>query len=104
MNPYLKQIVILITVFVFIIWYQKVDDRKTKRERKTFLEKFKLPILITSIVGLLLNLNINKILGLEECNITQVTVIKPDIKIPKLNSLNISDITDQDVYTELPDF
>ena len=126
MNPFLKQIVILTTVFVFILWYQNVDDKRTKRVRKTNLEKFKLPILVTSIVGLLININIYKLLGLEQCNITHLTFLSPQetpnlkslikpkpilkpflpipdnvINIPKLNSL---DITDQDIYTDLPDF
>ena len=125
MNPILKQISMLFIIFMIILWFQKMDDKKNKRVRTTYYEKYKLPLLVVSIVGLLINMNIYKMFGLEECQqITHLTIIKPDINsnkilkpilknryhnslenptnpIPKLNSL---DITDQEIFTDLPDF
>lgn len=64
MNLLIKQILIIVTTFLVILWFQTEDDKKNKRIRKSFLETYKLPLLVSSIVGLLINFN--DIFGLDE--------------------------------------
>jgi hypothetical protein len=130
MNLILKQVLIIGSVFTIIYWFQQKDDLKTKRIRTTFIEKYKLPILVSSIVGLLLNL---KNLMNSNCNktITELTIVAPispsrstpvkkcskinDMSKPFLNSNNFgtksNNLTwfsknpnEQQIFTDLPDF
>ena len=129
MNLILKQILIILTSFVIILWFQNVDDKKNNRERKTYYEKYKFPILVGSIVGLIINLP--ELFGLSNCvveNITDITVLKPVTKCDitptevgakpfvidnnfgmntgnKLSWFDESNnITSQQIYTDMPDF
>jgi len=123
MNLILKQVLIIGSIFAIILWFQQKDDKKTKRIRTTFIEKYKLPLLVSSIVGLLLNLkNLNNL----NCNnetITEVTIVTPVKECTKLNEMskpfinsnnfgtNNNKLTwfsknpnDQQIFTDLPDF
>ncbi len=124
MNLILKQVLIIGSVFAIIFWFQQKDDKKTKRVRTTFIEKYKLPLLVSSIIGLLLNL---KILTNFNCNnnetVTEVTIITPVNDCKKLNEMSKPFVnsnnfgtktnnltwfsknpTEQQIYTDLPDF
>ena len=59
MDIIIKQILILIFSFSIYYWIQSIDDKKYNIKRYTLYEKFKNPILITSIIGLILNINLN---------------------------------------------
>ena len=56
MNLILKQFLIIGAAFLIILWFQHQDDKKQKRERKSFYDKYKFPLLVSSIIGLVLNL------------------------------------------------
>jgi hypothetical protein len=94
----LKQILIITISFLIVYWFQYKDDLKVKRKRITMYEKFKFPLLIATIVGLVLNLHefMNK-----DCKITSV-VVSPIIE-RKTESSHFSDIN-QLIYTDMPDF
>jgi len=128
MNLIFKQVLILSFVFAIMFWFQQKDDKKTKRVRTTFFENYKLPLLVSSIIGLLLNL---KTLTNFNCN-TEVTIITPvspcrsskldaryapvnEMSKPFVNSNNFGtknnnltwfskNPTEQQIYTDLPDF
>ena len=61
MNKYIKQFLILVIIFLTILWVQYNDDKKKNKVRKTYYDKIKIPLLATSIVGLFLNCNIDKL-------------------------------------------
>jgi hypothetical protein len=56
MNLFLKQFLVISFVFLIILLFQNLEDKKQNRARNTFYEKFKLPLLISSITGLIINL------------------------------------------------
>jgi hypothetical protein len=60
MNHIIKQLLIVLITFLLILWFQRCDDKKNNKIRKTLYEKYKLPLLVSSIVGLLLQANIRK--------------------------------------------
>ena len=60
MNHIIKQLLIVIITFLTIMWFQKCDAKRNHKIRKTFYEKYKLPLLVSCIVGLLLQANIRK--------------------------------------------
>jgi hypothetical protein len=51
----MKQIFIVIIIFFLITWFQNVEDNKYKKKRYTFYEKYKLPIFVSALVGLVLS-------------------------------------------------
>ncbi len=126
MNLILKQVLIIGTIFTVILWFQHQDDKKTKRERKTFFDKYKLPLLVSSIIGLLIN--VPSLLNLSNGNqeiFTELTIITPvkecdklkEMAKPFMNSNNFgtktnpNDLTwfsknptEQQIFTDLPDF
>ena len=59
MNNLLKQILIIFSSFLLFYWIQSIDDKYYKKNRYTLYEKYKNPILVASIIGLLLNINID---------------------------------------------
>lgn len=126
MNLLLKQVLIIGTIFTIILWFQQQDDKKTKRERNTFFDKYKLPLLVSSIIGLMINMSsFLNLSGEIQETLTEVTIITPikncnrfnDATKPFMNSNNFgtqaksNDLTwfsknpsDQQIYTDLPDF
>jgi len=126
MNLILKQVLIIGTVFIVILWFQHKDDKKTKRVRTTFIEKYKLPLLVSSIIGLMMNLKTFTNLNCSTNEIlTEINIITPVKNCNKLNEMakpfinsnnfgtktnqnNLSwfskNPTEQQIYTDLPDF
>jgi hypothetical protein len=56
MDNYIK-ILIVISIFCIILWIQNTDDIKYKKERKSYYDKYSLPVLVASIAGLVLTLD-----------------------------------------------
>ena len=126
MNLLLKQVLIIGTIFTIILWFQEQDDKKTKRERKTFFDKYKLPLLVSSIIGLMINMqSVLNLSGESQETLTEVTIITPIRNCnrlntgakPFMNSNNFGtqaksndlswfskNLSDQQIYTDLPDF
>ena len=139
MNHIIKQLLIVLITFLLILWFQKCDDKKNNKIRKTLYEKYKLPLLVSSIVGLLLQANIRKKKFItwdstelyinSPISIDMIDTIGPPSptnilrnsnlfinKLPPTNNilpqpkLNLPQIIDnskfsnQQIYTDLPDF
>jgi hypothetical protein len=49
-----KYFLILVSIFLVIYWFQKVDDEKRCKKREGIYENIKLPLLVTSIIALIL--------------------------------------------------
>jgi hypothetical protein len=114
MNLYLKQFLIIGLTFLLILWFQDCDDKKTKKERKTFFDMYKLPALVSAVLGLILNFNEifsnnetiveENIVVIKPINNNKMNTNKPNLKPTiKYSKGNFSDV-DQQIYTELPDF
>ena len=125
MNKFFNQLLIVSAVFVVIYWFQKKDDKKSKRVRTTFIEKYKLPLLVSSIIGFVLNFNLITNLNCND-TLTEITIVTPvapvkefknlnEMSKPFVNSNNFGsktneltwfskNPTDQQIYTDLPDF
>jgi hypothetical protein len=52
MNLILKQILILGTTFFVILWFQNCEDTRNNKVRTTFHDTYKLPVLVTALLGL----------------------------------------------------
>ena len=64
-----KYLIIIIFSFLIFYWIQIIDDKKYKITRNSLYEKYKNPLLISSIIGLILNLNIA-----EHNNISEIII------------------------------
>jgi hypothetical protein len=94
----LKYILIIIITFGIIYWFQTVDDKKRCKERKTNYDKIKLPLLVTSIVGLVLLWNndcFTTIFVTSNCNENYI------LEKPMVISNSHSNL---DIYTGLPEW
>ncbi len=106
MNLLLKQILLVVGVFIVVLWYQDYEDKKNNKVRKTFYDQYKLPLLISSILGLILSfkellvdMSGSHVNCMEEITVIIPQKIKPNI--PK--AISLSELG-QHVYTDLPDF
>ena len=55
MKLIIKQLGIIIGVFSITVWVQQMDDKKYNKNRIDFYDKYKFPLLISAIIGLLIN-------------------------------------------------
>ena len=62
----LKEFFILLATFGVIYWFQSVDDKKRCKTRDGIYDKIKLPLLATSLVGLVLNVDIEKLIIINQ--------------------------------------
>jgi hypothetical protein len=116
----LKQFFILSLTFGIVYWFQIVDDKKRCKERVGIYEKIKLPLLVSSMVGLVLFWENDKILNIfvtSECKkidlpaheLVNVANVPNNIPNMEFNNLHINnrDFFKQpefDVYTGLPEW
>jgi hypothetical protein len=124
MNLILKQFLIIGAAFLIILWFQNQDDKKHKRERKTFYDQYKFPLLVASIIGLVLNLPALFGIGNNDKPVeifTELSIITPvqkckELAKPFVHNNNFGahgkeemswfgkQASDQQIFTELPDF
>lgn len=122
MNLILKHFLIIGITFVIILWFQSQDDKKHKKERKSCYDEYKFPLLVSSIVGLVLNLPV--LFNMCEKSVetlSKVTVITPvkncDIAKTFVHNNNFGTSkeqlswfggnklsSDQQIFMDLPDF
>jgi predicted permease len=105
MKLIIKQIIIMIIVFLIILWFQNNDDKKHNRKRLTIFEKYKLPLLVSTILGLILNFPL--LFKMQKCpeKITEINILTPinEINIP--TNTNMKDIINNlQISTDMPDF
>jgi predicted permease len=107
MKLIIKQIIVMIITFLIIFWFQNNDDIKHKRKRETIFDKIKLPLLVSTIIGLIFNIpllfNINECV--RETNINESVSIQPLKEINLSSHSNIKDIINNlQISTDMPDF
>jgi hypothetical protein len=56
MNLIIKQLCIIIGVFSITLWVQDMDDKKYNKIRTDVYDKYKFPLLISAIIGFLINI------------------------------------------------
>jgi hypothetical protein len=61
MHNYIKQSLIIVFIFLIVLWIQKIDDKSKDIKRETIYDKFKLPLLVSAISGLLLNIDLDNL-------------------------------------------
>lgn len=114
----IKELIIIVSTFGIVYWFQFVDDKKRCKKRVSIYEKVKLPLLVTCIVGLVLFWEKDSILAIfiakESCPPTSNNLEPP--KLPALSEFlpqhKYSKVDadfrpakpEFDVYTELPEW
>jgi uncharacterized membrane protein len=106
----IKYFLIIIITFCIIYWFQMVDDKKICKKRTNNYDKIKLPLLVSTIVGLVLLLkndylpNIYITSNSTETSILErpiVRAIERAIERPTEITNNYSNL---DIYTGLPEW
>ena len=126
MNLILKQFLIIGSTFLIILWFQYQDDKKHKKKRKSFYDKYKFPLLVSSIIGLMLNLpilfdmnvkqsfskdsnfEVTIVTPVEKCDIAKTFIHNNNFGSHNKEQLSWFDngkpVSDQEIFTDLPDF
>lgn len=107
MNYIIKQIILLSIIFILILWFQQNDKNTKEKENISLYNKIKLPLLVCSIIGFILNLNIKfndniDIKLINTCN-NDDNLIDNNENIFKSCMNNTSD-KNLLIYTDLPEF
>lgn len=80
MKLIMKQMLIVVSSFFIIFWLQSKEDKRTNKVRNTPYEKFKFPILVASMVGLLFTMKE----FIYTNNMNKITVVSPvEVEMPK---------------------
>lgn len=97
MNIIVLQSLIISSIFIFIKWFQYIDDKKNNKIRISLYDKYKLPLLISSIIGLIIYYsNIFNNTNTDSCYFNPFLIFNTNTK-HKYN-------TEQLVYTEMANF
>jgi hypothetical protein len=122
MKLIIKQFCIIIGVFSITLWVQQMDDKKYNKTRIDFFDKYKLPLLMSAIIGLLINVPelIMKINTNNEIPVSFINSIRPNAEMgsPTKETLEAlpfeklrrncgkgnNPFAEQQIYTNLPDF
>ena len=123
MKLILKQFGIIIVVFSITLWVQQMDDKKYNKTRIDFFDKYKFPLLMSSIIGLLIN--VPELIMKMNTNdnlipVSFINSIRPNAELDSpikqtLGALPFEKLrhncgkgnklfSEQQVYTNLPDF
>ena len=107
MKLIIKQIIVMVITFLIILWFQNKDDAKHNKTRVSLYDKYKLPLLVSTIIGLILNYPI--FFKISECkpenNLTEISILTPikEVQIP--TQTNLKDIINNlQISTDMPDF
>jgi hypothetical protein len=95
MNKILQQLLIISSVFLIILWFQIQDDRKHNKKRNGYYDMYKFPILISAIIGLLLNFYCDNISELDifiQPTITPETIKNNAFKSMHENKYNMFEV------------
>ena len=106
MKLIINQIIVVVITFLIILWFQNNDDTKNKRTRTTMYDKYKLPLLVSAIIGLILNFPLFfKIMECKTTDLTEINILTPIKEIHTPMSNNLKDIINNlQISTDLPDF
>lgn len=101
MNKSIKDIIILVLVFIVIMWVQNNDDKSKNKIRKGYYDKIKLPLLASAMVGLFLNFDSDKLVIIKDTilNINSpARNYNPSASINKVPFNPFSTVNNQDLY------
>ena len=122
MKLIIKQFGIIIGVFSITLWVQQMDDKKYNKNRIDFYDKYKFPLLMSAIIGLLINVPelIIKMNTNNEIPVSFINSIRPNAEMgsPTKETLDAlpfeklrrncgkgnNSFPEQQIYTNLPDF
>ena len=96
MNRIVKQLLILVLIFLVIYWVQTIDDKNKNKKRDSLYDKIKFPLLVCAIIGLLLNLNLGGIINCKEES--EIIIIQPNYQPNYGKSYGIKN---PDVYLDM---
>lgn len=107
MKLIIKQIIVMIISFLVILWFQNNDDKNHNRKRLNSYDKYKLPLLVSAIIGFILNYPL--LLKSNECNLVlpDITIISPieEVSVPIPTQKTLKDIINNlQISTDMPDF
>jgi predicted permease len=105
MKLIVKQLIVMIIVFIIILWFQNNDDKKHSRSRLTLFDKYKLPLLVSTITGLILCYPM--FFKMKNCSdtITEINILTPVKEVKVSNMNNLKDIINNlQISTDMPDF
>lgn len=97
----IKYFLIIIITFCIIYWFQMVDDKKICKKKTNNYDKIKLPLLVSTIVGLVLLLKNDYLPNIYITNSTENSIIERPIERPIEITTNYSNL---DIYTGLPEW
>lgn len=103
MKLIIKQIIVVIITFLIILFFQNSDDKKHNKDRKSLYDKYKLPLLVSTIIGLILNLPLLFNNELETEKIIKNTLILKPIIETECNHLK-EILNNLQISTDMPDF
>jgi hypothetical protein len=101
MNKSIKDIIILVLVFIVIMWVQNNDDKNKNKIRKGYYDKIKLPLLSSAMVGLFLNFDVDKLVIIKDTifNIDSPGLtFNPNASINKVPFNPFCSINNQELY------
>ena len=107
MNLILKQFCIIIGVFSITLWVQDMDDKKYNKKIPDVYDKYKFPLLISAIIGLLIN--IPEIIMKNNTNNkipeSFINSIRPNAQMstPSRRGIEESPFTKQRLQNDIPD-
>jgi hypothetical protein len=105
MIPKLNEVLILIGVFGIIYWFQSVEDKKNNKVREGVYQNIKLPLLVSSIVGLVMFWNVLPIKQTSTISQNVISIPQNTISIPQIGgSIENFGNSNLDVYTGLADW
>ena len=107
MNLIIRQIIVMVITFLIILWFQNKDDIKHNKIRITLYDKYKLPLLVSTIIGLIINFSL--FFKITECppvnKLTEINILTPINEIRTPTHTNLKDIINNlQISTDMPDF
>jgi hypothetical protein len=103
MNIIVRNLLIVIGVFILFAWLQYREDMQNKKKVSSLYEKYKKPLLFSAIIGLILHLNLSNCTNIfveEITNISDVIDVKPPVNTPNIQSIH----NEPEMYTTLAKF
>lgn len=108
MNIIIIHFLIILTVFLLVIWLQRNENSKINYKHESIYHQYRLPLLISCIVGLILTVDINLLINPDtHKNIlfeeVEETFTKKIISEDSSTAHNI-ETNQQNIHTKLPNF
>jgi hypothetical protein len=102
----IQYFLIIIITFCIIYWFQMVDDKKICKKRTNNYDKIKLPLLVSTIVGLVLLLKNDYLPNIYiTSNSTETSILEKPIERIIERPIEITtNYSNLDIYTGLPEW